>query len=153
MLVSRDWVLCYHRDRKTTNYTWWHLSAVCSGEELFHHRTGDVSSGMGNSAFPCYLYGHEVMVITDHSAVKVILQTPSPSRKHARWWLKVFTSGVGKVQMVYRPGCENARANALSHNPVRAGDQAQVSQVTSMDISQLLKVAPQPNDQSQGEFS
>jgi hypothetical protein len=58
--------------------------------------------------FHAYLYGHEVTVVTDHSAVKAILQTPSPSGKHACWWLKVFASGVGKVQMVYRPGRENA---------------------------------------------
>ena len=111
--------------------------------------------------YHAYLYGHEVTVITDHSAVKAILQTPSPSGKHAQWWLKVFASGVGKVQMVYRPGRENARANALSRNPVTApihnNDQAQpvqVSQVTDTDISQLLKVSPQQtSDQSQGEFS
>ena len=42
--------------------------------------------------YPAYLYGHEVTVITDHSAVKAILQTPSPSGKHACWWLKVFAS-------------------------------------------------------------
>ena len=44
--------------------------------------------------YHAYLYGHEVTVITDHSAVKAILQTPSPSGKHAHWWLKVFASGV-----------------------------------------------------------
>jgi len=48
-----------------------------------------------------YLYGHEVTVVTDHSAVKAVLGTPSPSGKHARWWLKVFGSGVGQVHIVY----------------------------------------------------
>lgn len=33
--------------------------------------------------FLAYLYGHQVTVITDHSAVKAILQTPSPNGKHA----------------------------------------------------------------------
>jgi len=65
-----------------------------------------------------YLYGHEVTVVTDHSAVKAVLGTPSPSGKHARWWLKVFGSGVGQVHIVYRPGRENTRADALSRNPV-----------------------------------
>ena len=62
------------------------------------------------------------------------------------------------MQMVYHPGHENARAGALSRNPVTApidhNDQARVSQVSSMDISQLLKVSPQQtSDQSQGDFS
>ena len=34
--------------------------------------------------FRAYLYGHHVTVYTDHSAVKAILETPSPSGKHAR---------------------------------------------------------------------
>ena len=33
--------------------------------------------------YRAYLYGHEVTVVTDHSAVKAILETPSPSGKHA----------------------------------------------------------------------
>ena len=31
--------------------------------------------------YHAYLYGHKVTIITDHSAVKTILQTPSPSGK------------------------------------------------------------------------
>ena len=58
--------------------------------------------------------------------------------------------------MMCRPGRENARADALSRNPITPtdpSDQAQISQVTSMDISQLLKVASQQaDDQSQEEF-
>ena len=79
----------------------------------------------------------------DHSAMKAILQTPTPSGKHSCWWLKVFATGVGKLQTVYCPGHENARADALSRNPVTAHvvDQSQVCQV-NMDISQLLKTSP-----------
>ena len=68
--------------------------------------------------FRVYLYGHNVQVITDHSAVKALLSSPSPSGKHARWWLQVFGSGLRKVEIQYRPGKENVRANALSRNPV-----------------------------------
>ena len=38
--------------------------------------------------FHAYLYGNEVIVYTDHSAVKAVLETPNPSAKHARWWAK-----------------------------------------------------------------
>ena len=34
--------------------------------------------------YHAYLYGHEETVYTDHSAVKAVLETPSPSGKHAR---------------------------------------------------------------------
>ena len=64
--------------------------------------------------YRAYLYGHEVTVVTDHSAVKAILETPSPSGKHARWWLKVFGSGVKNVEIKYRPGRENVKADSLS---------------------------------------
>ena len=37
------------------------------------------------SHFRAYLYGHDVHVFTDHSAVKAVLETPSPSGKHACW--------------------------------------------------------------------
>ena len=49
------------------------------------------------SHFHAYLYGHNVQVFTDHSAVKAVLETPSPNGKHARWWTKIFGSGVKKL--------------------------------------------------------
>ena len=58
--------------------------------------------------FHAYLYSHQVTVITDHSAVKAILQTPSPNGKHARRWTKIFSSGFGKVDIAYRPGKNKA---------------------------------------------
>ena len=98
--------------------------------------------------FHAYLYGHHVTVVTDHSAVCAILETPSPSGKHARGWLKIFSSGVGKVDIVYRPGHENSKADALSRNPLSSADgesgaEVQIAQVQlptsdSPDISELL---------------
>ena len=67
--------------------------------------------------YRAYLYGHHVTVYTDHSAVKAILETPSPSGKHARWWLKVYSGGVKSVQIVHRSGKSNANADALSRSP------------------------------------
>ena len=51
--------------------------------------------------FHAYLYGHDVCVFTDHSAVKAVLETPNPSGKHTRWWSKVFGSGVWSLEIVY----------------------------------------------------
>ena len=42
--------------------------------------------------YHAYLYGHKVTVLTDHSAAKAVLDTPSSSGKHARWWTKVYGS-------------------------------------------------------------
>lgn len=37
------------------------------------------------SHFHCYLYGHNVTVMTNHSAVKTVLGNLEGSGKHARW--------------------------------------------------------------------
>lgn len=47
--------------------------------------------------YHAYLNGHKVTVVTDHSAVRALLETPSACGKHAPWWLKVFASSVGQV--------------------------------------------------------
>jgi len=65
------------------------------------------------SHFHAYLYGNDVTVYTDHSTVKAVLETPSPSAKHARWWSQVYASGVHNVRIVYR---ENIIADALSRS-------------------------------------
>ena len=72
---------------------------------------------MGNNSLTPYLYGHEVTVYTDHTAVKAVLETPSPSGKHARWWTKVYGSGAKSVEIRYRPGRQNSSADALSRSP------------------------------------
>ena len=69
------------------------------------------------SHFHYYLYGHNVTVFTDHSAVKAVLGSPSLTGKHARWWARVFTQGVKEVRIVHRPGKENTNADSLSRNP------------------------------------
>lgn len=112
--------------------------------------------------FRAYLYSHEVTVITDHSAVRAVLETPSPSGKHTRWWLKVYSSGIGKVTITYRPGRENSKADALSRNPVSAGESelnGQVAQIdtsgsgSNLDIAQLLEALPIETSQSDFDFA
>ena len=66
--------------------------------------------------YRAYLYGHDVQVVTNHSAVKSLLSNPSASGKHARWWLQVYGSGVRKLEIIYQPGKQNVRADELSQN-------------------------------------
>ena len=99
--------------------------------------------------FRAYLYGHVVTVITDHSAVKSILDKPSSNGKHTRWWLKVFGSGVGQLKIIYRPGRENGGADALSRNPVLEDpkgtslDEIVLQISTEEKITDLLAAPPQ----------
>jgi len=37
---------------------------------------------------------------------------------HARWWFKVFSSGINQLKVVHRPDKENVATNALFRNPV-----------------------------------
>ena len=102
-----------------------------------------------------YLYGHDVTVITDHTAVKAILQTPNPSGKHARWWTKVYASGVRNIQIQYRPGRLNSTADALSRCPQsppvnrESQSRAHVATVTTTttsdpsNIQTLLRTEPE----------
>ena len=99
------------------------------------------------SHFHAYLYGHDVHVFTDHSAVKAVLETPSPCGKHAHWWSKLFGSGVRNVQITYRAGRENANADALSRCPVggetvdTSVPDVQVAQIqTAEDITEFLQI-------------
>ena len=69
------------------------------------------------SHFHTYLYGNCVTLYTDHSAVKAVLQTPNPTGKHARWWTKVYGSGVKEVNIIYCSGKTNLSADALSQSP------------------------------------
>ena len=105
--------------------------------------------------FRGHLYGNNVKVVTDHSAVKSILETPNPTGKHARWWTKVFGSGVRSVSIVYRAGRENAVADALSRSPHDspptvgiAEGETQVASIdtTVADIGSLLHAEPVTGD-------
>ena len=49
--------------------------------------------------FQAYLYGHSVLVLTGHSTVKSVLEKPILSGKHARWWLKMYSSGINQLEI------------------------------------------------------
>ena len=69
------------------------------------------------SHFHYYLHGHCVTVYTDPSAVKAVLETASPSGRHAHWWTRVFSNGIKQVTILHRAGQDNEAADALSRNP------------------------------------
>lgn len=86
--------------------------------------------------FRSYLYGHSVTVYTDHTAVKAILEMPNPSGKHARWWTKVYGSGVRDVKIVHRTGKSNVNADALSRSPQAAAPEEGIGQ-TELQVSAI----------------
>ena len=67
--------------------------------------------------FRHYLYGHECHVYTDHEALKAPIHTPHPSGKLACWGLALQELD---LQIHYRPGKQNANADALSRAPIQS---------------------------------
>ena len=65
--------------------------------------------------FRHYIYGHSCTVLTDHEALKSLLNTPHPSGKLARWGMALQELD---LDIQYRPGKANARADALSRHPI-----------------------------------
>ena len=65
--------------------------------------------------FRHYIYGHQCTVYTDHEALKSLLNTPQPSGKLARWGMALQELD---LDIQYRPGKTNSRADALSRHPV-----------------------------------
>ena len=51
------------------------------------------------SHYHSYLYGHDVTVLTDHSAIKSVFGAPTLSGKHARWWTRVYGHGFKNVKI------------------------------------------------------
>ena len=98
------------------------------------------------SHFQSYIYGHDVTIYTDHSAVKAVLTNPQSSGKHARWWIEVHTSGIRSVNIVYRPGKESVSADVLSRAPLvqenKMTEPAQVSTISTNSIQDQLRVVP-----------
>ena len=65
--------------------------------------------------FHVYLYGHHCTVLTDHCALKSLLNTPHPSGKLARWGLALQELD---LDIQYRPGKLHTNADVLSRLPL-----------------------------------
>ena len=102
------------------------------------------------SHFHYYLYGHNVMVYTDHTAVKAVLDTPNPTGKHARWWTRVYGKGVKEVQIVYRAGKDNKSADALSRAPqdpaLLPDDSKDILQVSTVSVKHIDEFSELPKE-------
>ena len=90
-----------------------------------------------------YLYDHNLTVYTDHTAVKAVPETATPSGKHTRWWTKVYGSGVKSVKIRYCLGRQKTSADALSQE----SGEVQVAAVNTeddpvQDIRSLLNAEP-----------
>ena len=68
--------------------------------------------------FRYYLYGHNVNFIADHAADNAILGVPNLTGKHARWWCKLYGSGIKKIEIIHRARMNNQHADAFSWQPV-----------------------------------
>ncbi len=67
--------------------------------------------------FRAYAYGHKCKVITDHQALKWVLNQASPSGRLNRWSLELQEFD---LEVTYRPGRKNEKADALSRAPLVA---------------------------------
>ena len=88
------------------------------------------------SHFHTYLYGNDVTIYLDHSAVKAVLETPNPSVKHAQWWSRVYGNGVRIMQIVYKSCKENLNVDSLSCSP--HGSTAREIQAVQVTVDQLM---------------
>jgi len=106
-------------------------------------------------AFFCqiqFLHGLIVTITLHHSAVKAILGTPNLSRQHARWWTKLYGSGIKRIEIVHRAGIQNQHADVLSQQPTSPATlnaEVQVAQIfkgessgKSGHITEMLRKDP-----------
>ena len=98
--------------------------------------------------FHPYLYGNSVTIVTDHAAVRAVLQTSNPSGKHARWWTKVYGTGVEDVKIVYRAGKLNQCADALSRAPLPGAPPEGIGE----DEVQIAIVQTEPQEKGGGSI-
>ncbi|MCP4991855.1 MAG: hypothetical protein GY928_39090 [Colwellia sp.] len=60
------------------------------------------------------MYGHKIIVLTDHSALRALLKKENLSDRLYRW--AVFLSQYD-IDIIHRSGSKNNAADGLSRNP------------------------------------
>ena len=70
---------------------------------------------MGREVLPPLPVWASLQGVTDHEALKSLLNTPQPSGKLARWGMAIQELD---IEILYRSGKKNANADALSRSPL-----------------------------------
>ena len=98
--------------------------------------------------------------------MKAILGAPNLTGKHARWWSKVYGSGITQVNIVHRSGKKNRHADCLSRQPVMpappdedANTEVQIAKISSepqisgeeSTIDILLQNEPEVAEKTSGD--
>ena len=65
--------------------------------------------------FRTYTYGRKFFLVTDHRPLQWLFSVKDPVSRLARWKI---TLADYNYEIIYKPGCVNANADALSRNPV-----------------------------------
>ena len=102
--------------------------------------------------FRHYIYSHRCTVFTDHEVLKALLNTPQPSGKLARWGMALQELD---LKIEYRPGKNNARANALSRCPISLlPDECSKTQVLPLIAAVgILSMPPQSGENTEDSLS
>ena len=92
--------------------------------------------------FRVYLWGHHCTVFTDHAPVRSLLYNTKATGKLARW---ADVIAEFDLEICYKPGRQNANADALSRSPLpltdedTVSDEAQVATVSNIVTSEEEK--------------
>ena len=121
-------------------YASWSVSAAEANYAVINLETLAVVWAITH--FRYYLYGHIVTVITDHATVKAVVGAPNLTGQHARWWSKVYGSGIKLIDIVHRAGKESQHADALLRQPVLP---APLDDVTNKEV-QIAHISSETED-------
>ena len=98
--------------------------------------------------FRPYLYGRKFTLETDHQALTWLMSKQEPAGKLSRWALELQEYD---MDIVYRKGCENVVADALSRDPIMEQKEEMTASLRSLRIRGLsaLQLCPAIIDKAQ----